>query len=443
MRRLALLTLALLALAALVAGGSGSWAAFSSTTSNGPGSFSSAPDWTAPTVSASVIAHSASGAGVKSSGTYAIYANVSDTGNPASGVSTVTANVNSITTGQTAVALSACSSSCTVGGVTYGYKSATLTANSGLTGGASINYTLTPKDAANNTGSAQTFSVTVDNTAPTSLASVAAHATAAARVKASGTYYVYANASDASSGVDTITANVNVLTAGQTAVPLTACSSSCTVAGTTYAYKSAQLTADSTVTAGSKTFTITATDAAGNATAATSFAATVDNTAPTASAVATANGTGGTTGKPELNDTVTLTFSEQMDPASILSGWSGSSTPIVVRISNAGGAAHDFVTFWDSTNTTQLTTLGNVDLGRAGYVNTGATITFGASGAASTMVQSGAAVTITLGTPSTTANRVTNTTTMIWNSSSSPTDLAGNAATGNARTEGGTADAEF
>src|SRR5204863_5968108 len=112
------------------------------------------------------------------------------------------------------------------------------------------------------------------------------------------------------------------LTAGQTAVPLTACSSSCTVAGTTYAYKSASLTADGTVTAGSKTYTITATDAAGNATSATSFTTTVDNTAPTASAVATANG-GGTLNRPDMNDTVTLSFGGQMDPASIVAGWSG------------------------------------------------------------------------------------------------------------------------
>jgi large repetitive protein len=441
MRRFALLAFALLALAAVAAGGSGTWAAFSSTTSTGPGSLSSAPDWTAPTVTASVIAHSASGSGVKSSGTYAVYANVTDTGNPASGVSTVTANVNSITTGQTAVALTACSSSCTVGGVTYAYKSATLSANSGLTGGASINYTVTPKDAANNAGTAQTYSVTVDNTAPTSLASGAAHATAGARIKAGGTYFVYANATDAGSGVDTVTANVNNVTTGQTAVPLTACSSSCTVGATTYAYKSASLTANAGLSA-NQTYSITATDSAGNATTVATFTATVDNIVPTASAVATANGSG-TLNRPDVNDTVTLTFSEQMDPATILTGWSGSSTPIVARISNAGGAAHDFVTFWNSANTTLLTTLGNVDLGRAGYVNTGATVTFGASGTASSMVQSAANVTITLGTTSTTANTVATTTTMIWNSSAAPADLAGNLASGNARTEGGTADAEF
>jgi len=441
MRRFALLAFALLALAAVAAGGTGTWAAFSSTTSTGPGSLSSAADWTAPTVTASVIAHSASGPGVKASGTYAIYANVTDSGNPASGVSTVTANVGSITTGQTAVSLTTCSSGCTVAGVTYGYKSATLTGNSTLTGGSSINYTVTPKDAANNTGSAQTFSVTVDNTVPAGLASAAAHSTAGAKIKAGGTYFIYANATDAGSGIDTVTANVNNVTTGQTAVPLTACSSSCNVGATTYAYKSASLTANAGLSA-NQTYSITATDSAGNATTVATFTATVDNIVPTASAVATANGTG-TLNRPDLNDTVTLTFSEQMDPATILAGWTGSSTPIVVRISNAGGAAHDFITFWNSTNTTQLTTLGNVDLGRAGYVNTGATVTFGASGTASSMVQSAANVTITLGTPSATANTVSSTTTMIWNSANTPADLAGNLASGNARTEGGTADAEF
>jgi hypothetical protein len=439
-RRLVLVALVLLGLAALAAGSSGTWAAFSSTTATGPGSFSSAADWTAPTVTASVIAHSAAGAGVKPSGTYAIYANVTDAGNPASGVSTVTASVSSITTGQTAVALTACSSSCTVGGVTYGYKSATLTANSGLTAG-SLSYTVTAKDVANNTASPATYSVTVDTALPTGLASAAAHSSAGARIKAGGTYFIYANATDAGSGVDTVTANASTITTGQTAVALTACSSSCTVAGTTYAYKSASLTANAGLAGGSVTYTITAVDAAGNATSATSFTATVDNTAPAASGIATANG-GATAGKPELGDTVTLTFSEQIDPATVLAGWSGSSTPIVARITNGGASQHDKVTFWNAANTSQLP-LGSVDLGQAGYVSTGATITFGATGTASTMVQAAGVLTITLGTPSATASRVTTNTTMIWTLTATVADLAGNAATGNAFTETGAADAEF
>ncbi|HEY1595262.1 MAG TPA: hypothetical protein VGF74_07690, partial [Thermoleophilaceae bacterium] len=171
---------------------------------------------------------------------------------------------------------------------------------------------------------------------------------------------------------------------------------------------------------------------AGNSSGATSFNATVDNTAPTATSSATANGTG-TNGLPEAGDKITLVTSQQLDPNSILSGWGGASTPIVVRISNAGGAADDFVTFWNSTNTAQLP-LGSIDMGRAGYVNTGAAITFGASGTASTLVQATTTMTITLGTPSATAIRVTATTKLTWTSSTTPTDLAGNAASGNAVT---------
>jgi ABC-type Fe3+ transport system substrate-binding protein len=423
--------LALLALAALAAGGSGSWAAFSSATSTGPDSFSAAPDWTAPTVTASVIAGSSAGPGVKQGGTYNLYANVTDSGNPASGVATVTANASNVTSGQTAVALSACSSGCTVGGTTYGYKSAQLTAKNPLTGTQS--FTVSATDVAGNASGASSFSVTVDNTAPTVSASVIAHASAGAGVKQGGTYFVYANATDAGSGIGTVTANVGGITTGQTAVALSACASGCSVGGTSYAYKSAQLTANNPLTAGPTSYTVTAVDAAGNSSGATSFSVTVDNTPPTASSSATANGTG-TTGLPEAGDKITLVTSQQLDPNSILSGWSGASTPLVVRISNAGGAAHDIVTFWNSTNTTQLP-LGSVDLGGAGYVNTGATITFGATGTASTLAQATSTLTITLGTPSATANRVTGTTKLVWTSSATPTDLAGNAASGNAVTQ--------
>jgi hypothetical protein len=253
-------------------------------------------------------------------------------------------------------------------------------------------------------------------------------------VKQAGTYFVYANATDTGSGVGTVTANVNNVTTGQTAVPLTACSSGCTVGTTTYAYKSAQLTAKNPLGAGTVGYTVTATDAAGNSSAATSFNVTVDNTQPTASSSATANGTG-TSGLPEAGDKITLVTSQQLDPDSILSGWSGASTPIVVRITHAGGPAHDIVTFWDQTNTTQLP-LGTIDMGRAGYVDNGQTISYGATGTASTLVQSTATLTITLGTPSAAGNRVTNTTRLTWDSTTTPTDLAGNSATGNAVTQG-------
>ena len=64
---------------------------------------------------------------VKQGQSYFVYANVSDTGNPASGVSTVTANVCNVTsTSCSAVALA--SGSFTVNSVSYNYRSAALTA---------------------------------------------------------------------------------------------------------------------------------------------------------------------------------------------------------------------------------------------------------------------------------------------------------------------------
>jgi hypothetical protein len=65
-------------------------------------------------------------------------------------------------------------------------------------------------------------------------------------------YYVYANAvgEPGGSGIATVTANVSVLTTGQTAVPLVA--GSYTVGGVTYGYRSAALTANGTIAAGNK-----------------------------------------------------------------------------------------------------------------------------------------------------------------------------------------------
>ena len=147
-----------------------------------------------------------------------------------------------LTAGQTALALSACTSSCTVGGVTYGYKSSTKTADTLAEGPVAFTVTATDKASSATTG---TFSVTVDNTAPTVTAVAVATTTTNAPgwLRKSGAYYVYANATDAASGVYTVKADVSTLTSGQTALALTACTTGCTVGGVTYAYKSASKTA--------------------------------------------------------------------------------------------------------------------------------------------------------------------------------------------------------
>lgn len=100
---------------------------------------------------------------IRQGGVYRIYANVSDAGNPASGVSTVTADVRSITSGSAARPLTAGTFS--IGASTYGYRSANLTANASLAEGAYA-YSITSTDANGNAGTQTGFTVTVDNTPP-------------------------------------------------------------------------------------------------------------------------------------------------------------------------------------------------------------------------------------------------------------------------------------
>jgi hypothetical protein len=141
------------------------FAAFSGTTENSGNTLNAAADWLAPSASASVVRKSGGGVPgfIKQGGTYYVYANVSDAGNPPSGTSTVTANVTTITSGHTAVTLS--SGSWTVDSVSYNRRSAQLTADAVLVGG-SKSFSLTMTDAASNSTTQSGFTVTVDNIIP-------------------------------------------------------------------------------------------------------------------------------------------------------------------------------------------------------------------------------------------------------------------------------------
>jgi hypothetical protein len=242
--------------------------------------FTATADSTAPALTAAVAVNSSPSTvgDVKPGGAYLVYANVSESG----GIATLTANVTNLTPGQTALAMTTCTTSCTFGGVTYGYKTASQTVGAGIAAGVT-SFTVTAADkAANTTGN--TYSVTVDNAGPTVPGVAVANTTtnASGRVRKSGAYIVYANATDPS-GISTVKANVSTLTSGQTTLALSACATNCTVGGVTYGYKSASKTAASTLVAGAVSFSVTATDAVSNTTTANG-SATADNTAPTASA---------------------------------------------------------------------------------------------------------------------------------------------------------------
>lgn len=260
------------------------------------------------------------------------------------------------------------------------------------------------------------------------------------QIKKGGTYYVYAEVGDSgnpASGVSTVKANVSSITSGSTAVSLLAGSYS--AGGISYDYRSASLTAGSTLAAGSYSYSLTLTDIAGNSATQSGFGVTVDNSAPAGSDVQATNG-GSIAGRAEAGDKITFAFSSEIDPNSVLAGWSGSATSVVVRLTNGTGSNNDALTVFNATNSTQLP-LGSVNLGRTDY--TSANITFGATGTASSMLMSGNTVTITLGTQSVAATTAAGTGTMSWTPSASATDAAGNAVSTTAVTESGAADKEF
>ena len=268
-------------------------------------------DKTAPSITEAVVANTTTNTpGIKHNVAYVAYANIVETG---SGVSTATANLSSLGNG-TAVALSLCSSGCTIAGVTYNYKSASQTANT--TDGAKT-FTVTSTDVATNSSGNVSFGTNVDDTAPTVPTKIVADAlnNTAGFVTTGGGYYIYANVSDTSpsSGIATVTASLTNL-GGSSTTPLASAGGPWTIGGTSYAYRSSQQTVGAAVTAGNKAASVTATDNAGNTVTTANFNTAVDNTAPTATAAPS--------------------------PAANAAGWDNSNVTITLSASDAGAGVN-------------------------------------------------------------------------------------------------------
>jgi hypothetical protein len=115
-----------------------------------------------PVINAAVIQKSAGGVAgsIFAGGTYRVYTSIADAGSP---IATATADVSTVTTGATAAALAA--GTWTIGGVTYNYRSAQLTASNKLTEGTKT-FAITATDSFAHTATTGGFSVVVDNTRP-------------------------------------------------------------------------------------------------------------------------------------------------------------------------------------------------------------------------------------------------------------------------------------
>jgi chitinase len=177
-------------------------------------------------------------------------------------------------------------------------------------------------------------------------------------------------------------------------------------------------TADSTgIADGAYSVRVITTDNAGVSTTGSTSQIVIDNQTPAGSDVAAGNG-GATAGRLESGDWIRFTWTEPMAPASILSGWTGTSQAITVRVRN--NASNDEMHFYSGATQLNLV-LSATDLKLGGnFVANNAEFN-------ATMSQSANAITVTLGT------RISGTLStavggnMTWRPSAAAQDLAGKA----------------
>lgn len=224
-------------------------------------------------------------------------------------------------------------------------------------------------------------------------------------VRAGGGYTVVASAADdpssnPPSGVGTGQANASSLTTGATAVALPVAAS--TIGGLTYTNRSAVTTVTAGRAEGNYAGALTVSDQAtpANTSATLGFSAVVDNTAPIRTSATVTNG--GTARRMDAGDRIVYLWSEIIDPEAVLAGWDGSSTPVSVRVLNAGGSTGDTLTVRNAANTAQLP-LGSLETNVRDFITAQTTFGGPANATRSTMIWNSTtgAITVTLGPPDT------------------------------------------
>jgi hypothetical protein len=275
-----------------------------------------------------------------------------------------------------------------------------------------LTYSAIASDAAGNTGTATTASDTKDTVAPSvPTLTVPAYVngstpTSASAVQVSGsseaTTSVVLTATDAGSA-HSATGTVIASGSGAWAVTLNL----------------------SSFNDGALTYSAAATDAAGNTGTSATATGQKDIVSPTASGLTLTNGNG-TGGKADKGDSLTIQYSEGMDPARFCAGWNGTSLTGTVTISEGG--TNDTLAF--SGSSCPSPSIGTMSLG-GNYVGTGGATFQGNGGNASTLTWDAAAKTLTIklgtltsGTPLTVA--ATTTVNPSYTPDASLTDLAGN-----------------
>ncbi len=268
-------------------------------------------------------------------------------------------------------------------------------------------------------------------------------------VRPGGSYYVCASigadSGNPASGLQGVTADVANLTTGLVGQVLgQAVSGPC--AGGPYNRVSGPHTVKAGVPDGSYTFGVTTRDNDGNTRTSTPSVA-VDGTAPQATTAFSTTNMGAVAGKAETNDVVTFTYNEPIDPESIVGGWDGTQrSDVYARIIQNG--KNDSMDFWRATAPGVYTQLPLTLTGTTGspFMSLDANYVTGTVVFSGSRVEvSGNTIVVRLGTPDAPASvgTVTANSTMVWRTSPTVFDWAGNNGTAQVLTETGTADREF
>lgn len=173
----------------------------------------------------------------------------------------------------------------------------------------------------------------------------------------------------------------------------------------------------------------------------------VDNTPLRAQDVQSANGSA-SAGKLESGDTVTFTYSDQVNPATIAAGWTGAATAVSLRVRDGGllglGTRGDTL---DVLRNESAVSLGSVNL-KEDYLKSGRTVVFNATMTATTATVNGitaTVVTVRFGNLVSGDGIRSNTTgaAMVWTPAAAATDVYGNACSAAPVTETGVLDRDF
>ena len=178
----------------------------------------------------------------------------------------------------------------------------------------------------------------------------------------------------------------------------------------------------------------------------------VDNSPIAGADVQATNGAGSLPGMLDANDTLAFTYTTQINPATIMSGWNGAATTVRVRLRDGALmwrlGSSDGLEILNANGSSTLP-LGEINL-KGDYVRTLRTVTLNATMTADTVTVNGlerSVVTIRLGTiasgSASDLKTVTSARTMVWTPSNTVTDVFGNRCSTATVTESGTADKDF